>query len=92
MVLRSLSYWLFLMNVWINYRWTRPYSSTQNGMIECHHQRVIDAGLSMLFQFGVPFSYWPCTFKSVVLSLNRVLSIVLNMSLPYELLYKTTTL
>ncbi|KAG8493859.1 hypothetical protein CXB51_011355 [Gossypium anomalum] len=48
----------YLTQQGIVYRFTCPYTSTQNGIVERKHRQIVEAGLSMLAHAAMPLTYW----------------------------------
>lgn len=79
-----------LPNLGINYGWTCPHSFAWNGMVECHHRRVVDVALTVMFKAGMPMQFWPYTFQSALFKLNLVSSKFFPFFSSCELLYNWT--
>lgn len=56
----------------IQHRFTCPYTSHQNGSVERKHRQIVDMGLSLLAQCGLPYKYWDHSFSTAVHLLNRL--------------------
>ncbi|GMI69275.1 hypothetical protein HRI_000596800 [Hibiscus trionum] len=66
---------------------TCPYSSEQNGRVERKHRHIVELGLTLLAQSGVPFKYWSDAFYTSVYLINRLPTRVLGGSSPYEIFF-----
>lgn len=67
---------------------TCPYTSKENGTVENRRTRVVEKGLALLLQATLPSSFWIHSFRTVVFTINRLPSKVLNYVSPYQLLYE----
>lgn len=64
-----------------------PYIATQNGVVECKHRHIAEMGRCLLFQSGLPPSYWLSAFQMATHLINRLSIAVLAYKSPYEILY-----
>lgn len=69
------------------FRQTCPYTSEQNGIVERKHRHVVETGLTLLAQAGMPFIYWTEVLSTAVHLINRLPTQVLNYLSPFEALY-----
>lgn len=76
----------YLLQHGIVRRVTCPYTSQQNGLVECKHKQIVEAGLSMMEYAGLPITYWNEAFCSAVFLVNKLPSSPLGVS-PYEKLF-----
>lgn len=68
-----------LRNTGIHHQMSRPYTSSQNGYVECKHCHVTEIGLALLFHSYVPTSYYPI--------INRLPTPLLGKISPFKILY-----
>lgn len=73
----------------IIFRQTCPYTSQQNGIVERKHKYIVEKGLTLLAQAGIPFIYWTETFSIAVHLINRLVTLVLDYISPYKAFYHT---
>lgn len=68
---------------------TCPHTSEQNGIVERTHWHIVETGLILLAQSGMPFTYWIEAFATAVHLINRLPTPILNHKSPFEALYHT---
>lgn len=61
-------------------------------MVERRHRHILDATRAIRFQVYLPLRFWGDCIKTVVYVINRVPSVVLRNTSPYEMLYEKTPL
>ena len=66
-----------------------PYTPQQNGLAERKHRHIVETGLSLLSQSGLPAAFWDDSFVTAVYLINRIPSQTLSFASPYEILYKS---
>lgn len=71
----------------IIHRYTCPYTSQQNGMVERKHWHVVETGLTLLAQGSLPLKFWPEAFSTAVYLINYLPTKVLEDMNPHERLY-----
>lgn len=69
-------------------RFTCPYTSAQNGRAERKHRHIVEVGLTLLAQAGLPLVYWVDAFQMATYLINRLPTPVLHGSTPLFQLYK----
>ncbi|KAG8487951.1 hypothetical protein CXB51_018012 [Gossypium anomalum] len=72
----------------ITQRFTCPYTSAQNGLVERKHRQIVETGLSMLAHASMPITYWNDAFSCAVYLLNRLPTAPLAFVSPYEKLFQ----
>jgi histone deacetylase 1/2 len=56
-------------------------------VVERKHRHVVDLGLTLLSQAGLPISYWDHAFLTVVHLINRLPTASLSFKIPYTVLF-----
>lgn len=64
-----------------------PHTSAQNGRAERKHRHIVEMGLTLLAQAGVPQKYWWDAFQTTVYLINRLPTPVLANQTPFERVY-----
>lgn len=77
----------FLQNYGITHRFSCPYTSKQNGLVERKHRHIVETGLSLLAHASMPFSYWEYAFSTAVYLINRLPTSGLTGEIPLQKLY-----
>ncbi|GMI81878.1 hypothetical protein HRI_001857100 [Hibiscus trionum] len=67
---------------------TCPYTSEQIGRVERKHRHIVELGLTLMAQSGVPFKFWSDSFYTAVYLINRLPSKTLGGCSPYEKMFK----
>lgn len=55
----------------ILHRITCPHTSEHNGLVERKHRQIVETGLTLLAQAGLPLKFWPDVFSTSVYLINR---------------------
>lgn len=77
----------FFRNNGILHRLTCPHTSQQNGVAKRKHRHVVDLGLTLLAQAGLPPKYWVDSFLTTTYLINRLPTHVLNHKSPFSKLF-----
>jgi transposase InsO family protein len=72
----------------IFHRISCPYTAQQNGLAERKHRHVVEMGLSLLAQSGLPQSFWVESFLTATFLINRLPTPLLNHCSPYFMLFQ----
>jgi hypothetical protein len=86
----SIAFKNFLSQNGIFHRLTCPHTSQQNGIAERKHHHVLETGLTLLAQSGLPPKYWVGAFLTSVFLINRLSSPVINNDSPFFKLFHKT--
>ncbi|KAG8479747.1 hypothetical protein CXB51_029269 [Gossypium anomalum] len=92
-------YYIAFMDAYTRYTWvyflhrkserfTCPYTSAQNGLVERKHRQIVETGLSMLAHASMPITYWNDAFSYAVYLLNQLPTAPLAFVSPYEKLFQ----
>jgi hypothetical protein len=68
----------------IIHRLSCPHTSEQNGTVERRHRHVVETGLTLLTQSGVPRKFWHFAFGTAVYLINRMPSRSNSSISPFE--------
>jgi hypothetical protein len=68
-------------------RLTCAYTPSQNGIAERKHRHVTETSLTLMFHARLPVSFWVEAFSTAVFLINRLPSLYLGGTTPYELLF-----
>ena len=66
-----------------------PHTQQQNGIAKCKHHHNTKLGLSLMFHSSIPKPYWLEAFSTTAYLINRLPTLVLNSTSPYEVLFNT---
>jgi len=72
----------------ILHRKTCPHTSQQNGLAERKLRHILETGLTLLAHCGLSNRYWVDAFLTSVYIINRLPTLVLDHSSPYEKLFQ----
>jgi hypothetical protein len=78
----------FFSSLGIIHHLSCPHTSEQNGFVERRHRHVVETGLTLLAQSGVPQKFWNFSFETAVYLINRMPSRVASKVSPFEHLFK----
>jgi len=71
----------------IHHQFSCPYTPSRNGRAERKHRHITETGLTMVFHSTVPLHFWVEAFSTAVFIINRLPTLVLNETSPFEILY-----
>ena len=71
----------------IHHQFSCLYTPSQNGRAERKHRHITETSLTMLFHATVPLHFWVEAFSTTVFIINRLPTLVLNGTSPFEILY-----
>uniref|UniRef100_A0A803Q615 Integrase catalytic domain-containing protein n=1 Tax=Cannabis sativa TaxID=3483 RepID=A0A803Q615_CANSA len=71
----------------IDFQQSCPHTSAQNGRAERKHRHIVEMGLTLLAQAGIPQKYWWDAFQTSVYLINRLPTPVLKGKSPLEVLF-----
>jgi hypothetical protein len=71
----------------IHHQFSCPYTPSQNGRAERKHRHITETSLTMLFHATVPLHFWVEAFSTTIFIINRLPTLVLNGTSPFEILY-----
>ncbi|KAD2392991.1 hypothetical protein E3N88_39968 [Mikania micrantha] len=77
----------FFKNLGIIHRLSCPHTSEQNGFVERRHRHVVETGLTLLAQSGVPKRFWNFAFETATYLINRMPSRTSSHIPPLEQLF-----
>ncbi|GJY52425.1 putative RNA-directed DNA polymerase [Tanacetum coccineum] len=77
----------FLDTMGVLHQTTVAYTPQHNGIAERKHRHLLNVARSLMFQGGIPLSFWPESVLTVVYLINRLPSSVLNGKSPFYLVY-----
>jgi hypothetical protein len=80
---------LYLSQNGIFHRLTCPHTSQQNGIAERKHRHIVELGLTLLAQLGLPSKHWVDSFLTSVYLINRLPTPVLKNASPFSKLFGT---
>jgi histone deacetylase 1/2 len=78
----------FLTTSGIFHRFSCPHTSQQNDIAERKHRHIIEIGLTLLAQSGLPKVFWVDAFLTSIFIINSLPTKVLDYSSPYERLFQ----
>lgn len=79
----------FFTTLGIIHRLSYPHTSEQNGFVERRHRHVVETGLTLLAQSGVPMRFWNFAFKTAAYLINRMPSRTSSNISPFEHLFNS---
>jgi len=79
----------FLEKHGILHRRTCPHTSQQNGVAERKHRHIVEMGLTLLAQSGLPTKFWVESFLTSTYLINRLPTKVLHNASPFSKLFGT---
>jgi len=62
----------------------------QNGTVERRHRHIVEIGLTLLGQCSAPLRFWNYAFESSVYLINRMPTLVLQNTSPFDCLFRRT--
>ena len=65
-----------------------PYTPRQNGLAERKHRHVVEMGLTLMSQAGLPSKFWDDAFTTTYFLINRIPAKPILFKTPFELLFK----
>ena len=80
----------FLSTAGITHMTTPPHTPELNGYSERRHRHIVETGLTLLSHASLPLTFWNHAFSAAVYLINRMPTTSLNLSSPFELIFKTT--
>jgi transposase InsO family protein len=84
----SFQFTSFLETHGIFHRISCPYTAQQNGLAERKHRHVVEMGLSLIAQSGLPQNYWVESFLTATFLINHLPTPLLNQYSPYYMLFQ----
>jgi len=79
----------FLSKAGITHMTTPPHTPELNGYSERRHRHIVETGLTLLSHASLPLTFWNHAFSTAVYLINRMPTPTLNLSSPFELIFKT---
>lgn len=76
-----------LDNIGILHQQTCPYTPQQNEVAERKHRHLLQITRAILFQSGMPKSFWGEALLHATYLINRLLTKLLSWKTPYEMLF-----
>ena len=77
----------FLATLGTQHLETPPHTPQHNGIAKRRHKYIVDIGLTLLSQAKLLLKYWSYAFQTTVYLINRLPSLLINFSSPYEKLF-----
>ena len=77
----------YLKHEGISLRYSCPYTYHQNGKVERKHKHLVETGLTLLAQSGLPLKFWWEAFTNATYLINRTSTPTLNDKTHFESLY-----
>jgi histone deacetylase 1/2 len=78
---------LFLLNKGISHRLSCPYTPKQNGVAERKHRHIIETTITLLRTAKLPSKFWSYACQTATYLINRMPTVVLHNSSPFEMLF-----
>lgn len=78
---------IFLKEHGIIHRLSCPHTHHQNGRVERKHRHIVETGLTLLAQAGMPLTFWWDAFQTSVYLINRMPTSILENKSPFQILY-----
>jgi IS30 family transposase len=82
---------LFFNQIGISHHISCPYAHQQNGSTESSHRHIVEVGLSLLAHASMPLKYWDEVFLATTYFINKLPTIVLDFSSPFEQFFHEKT-
>lgn len=79
----------FLKECGIKHRTSCPYTPQQNGLAERKHRHIVEMGLSLLAESGLPPRFWDDAFLTSVFLINILPSKTIKNLSPHEKLFRS---
>ena len=79
----------YLSKAGITHLTTPPHTPEHNGYSERRHRHIVETGLTLLSHASLPLTFWSQAFSTAVYLINRMPTPTLNLSCPFELIFKT---
>ena len=79
----------YLSTASISHLTSPPHTPEHNGYSERRHCHIVETGLTLLSHASLPLTFWPHAFSTAVYLINRMPTPTLNLSTPFELIFKT---
>lgn len=64
-----------------------PYTSSQNGYVECKYRHITKTGFAILFHSHVPLKSWVDAFSTATFIINRLPTPFLDGCSPFEVMF-----
>jgi len=74
-------------NFGISHLMTPPYTPQHNGTAERRHRHIIETGLTLLHQSGLPLKFWSHAFQTATYLINRLPTPILNNCSPFKAIF-----
>lgn len=80
----------YLSSEGISHLISPPYTPQRNGFAERRHRHIVETGITLLSHASMPSQYWSFAFQMAVYLINRLSTLTLKFSSPFEILHKTS--
>ena len=77
----------FLATSGISHLTTPPHTPEHNGYSERRHRHIVETGLTLLSHASLPLQFWSHAFAAAVYLINRMPTVTLNHTSPYEMIF-----